>query len=765
MNKAITDGLAIMPPPFAAGLSNWSSGDGTPGTDTYAGAGSGAFVPADQDFGGCLEIVKTAATQKLRCMIATPFLPGLFLRVTARVKCVAGPLPSVRIAGFPKSGANNLVTGLPMTGPATAIPGYGQVVEVSAIIATSNRPGVTLVWSRSVASAHLGLDVTGPNGAVLRIDDIAIEDVTHVFLRDMLARVDVRDFGAKGDGVTNDAPAFNAADSAAQGREVLVPAGTYFLDGDVTFQNPARFEGTVVQPAARRFILQRNFNLSAYIDAFGNEETAFRKAYQALLNFADHEGLDLCGRRIALSGPVDMQACDPGRTSFAQRRVIRNGQFHPAEGAAAAFADTVVTSQATYSPATPLQLTNVTNVANIPVGSLVTGNGVGREVYVREVNAAQGTLTLSAELYDAAGTQTYTFRRFRYLLDFSGYDDLQSMSIADVEFQCNGQASAIMLARQGLIFQVRDCFFTKPKDRAITSIGRGCQGMLIDRCQFLSNEQSLPVGQRKTLVFNSNANDVKVRDNRIVRFMHFAVIGGTGSVISGNHWFHGDDTTYGVRKGGLILTTPNPMALIVGNYIDNNFIEWTNEHDATPAFNNQFSFGGLTVTGNIFTVINVAPWFNWFVVKPYGPGHYIHGLSFNNNVFRPINGNIDRIERVDTTHADLDYSRFRNITFAGNTFSGVNQEVRNPLSMTHNQATVSRNWVCDTGHWLPFRARARVVEAVTPVGRILDAAGAAVHELPWTEPEIGPERRQFRINWGTPVRGVVRARVRIDNPQ
>ena len=52
MNKAITDGLLLMPPAFADGLNVWSSGDGTPGSDTYLNAANAAFVPADQDFGG-----------------------------------------------------------------------------------------------------------------------------------------------------------------------------------------------------------------------------------------------------------------------------------------------------------------------------------------------------------------------------------------------------------------------------------------------------------------------------------------------------------------------------------------------------------------------------------------------------------------------------------------------------------------------------------------------------------------------------------------
>lgn len=109
------------------------------------------------------------------------------------------------------------------------------------------------------------------------------------------------------------------------------------------------------------------------------------------------------------------------------------------------------------------------------------------------------------------------------------------MVISDVEFLCENRASAVMLAPEGVAFAVWDCFFTKPKDRAITSAGAGCQGLLVDRCQFLSSEQDLPVSERKTVTFNVNANDVKIRDNRAVMFKHFCVLSGTGSTIVGNH--------------------------------------------------------------------------------------------------------------------------------------------------------------------------------------------------------------------------------------
>ena len=761
MNKAITDGLVLMPPPFVDGLGLWSSGDGTPGSDTYSGSGSGVFVSADQDFGGSLEILKAESQQKLRYMGETPILPGCYLRVTARVKAMAGPLPLVQIAGWPAQANSTELTGVTVAGPAVQLDTYGEVVEVSAIIGTGHRGGVDMVWTEA-AYGHLGLDLTGPNGGVVRVDDIIIEDVTSVFLRDIIGLVDVRDYGAVGDGVTNDAAAFEAADAAANGREVLVSAGVYYLANSVTFQSQVRFEGTVIVEGDREFILQRNFDFQTYLDAFGNEEQAFRKAFQALLNFSDHESLDLGGRRIGLSAPMDMQAAVPDRTTFATRRVIRNGQFQPIDGPA--WNPDEVTSQATYSEAAAEQLTNVVNIANIQVGSLVTGTGVGREVYVREVNVGAQSLTLSQPLYDAEGTQTFTFTRFKYLLDFSGFVDLSQFIISDVDFQCNGQASGIILARQGLTFHLRDCFIIKPRDRGITSPGSGCQGMMIDRCQFLSNEQPELVQNRRTIGFNCNANDVKIRDNRAVMFKHWGVIAGSGILITGNHWFQGDTATDGLRTAGIVFTFPNIKSGITGNYIDNNFIEWTNEHDASPELGNQFSFGGLTITGNFFTANDVGPWFNWLVMKPYGPGHFIHGLAVVGNVFRTLNGSIDRIEAVDTTFADLEFNRMRNITFSGNVFHGVNEEVRNPISLTHTQSTADRVWVVDADLVLPFRGWARTIESVVPVDAISDTGGDPVYDAPWVDPEFGDDRRQFRVIFRNDVTGTVRASVRMDNP-
>jgi len=728
MNKAITDGIVFNPLPFAAGLGVWSSGDGTPGSDTYAISGSGVFVAADQDFAGCLEVLKADPVARVRYMGETPILPGCYLRVSAKVKAVAGPLPAVRISGWAGLAGGAQATGLPEAGPSVQLTTYGEVVEVSAIVGTADRTGIDLVWT-GANYGHLGLDLTGPNGGLVRIDDIQIEDVTSVFTRDLVALVDVRDFGAVGDGVTDDSAAFDAADAAANGRTIVVPAGTYLLNDSVTLENKVRFEGTIVQAPEHRFILQRDYNYATYVEAFENEEVAFKKAFQALINFSDHESLDLNGRRISLSEPVDMQAADPLRTRFETRRVIRNGQLQPIDGAN--WDPTVVTSQATYA--------------------------------IQEVSAQ--TIDLSQPLYDAEGTQVFTFTRFKYMLDFSGFDKLSQFVLDDIEFQGRGIASGIMMSADGFTFHVRDCFINRPKDRGITSPGTGCQGMMIDRCQFISDEQGVAVSDRVSIGFNANANDVKIRDNRTSKFKHFCVLAGTGNLITANHWFHGDDEVNGPRKGGIIITELNPKSIFTGNYCDNNFIEWTNEHSSAPALGNEFSFSGLAITGNMFTTNDVASWFNFIVIKPYGPGHYINGFSVVSNVFRSLNGRIDRVDAVDTTFADLDFNRTRRLEFTGNIYHNVNQPAHNPMYLSHDQFTEATTWTMDTDTYLPFGGRAKYVESVQPDGAITNTAGARIHDLPWAEGEQGADLRSVRLNWSQPVKGRVRYQVRMDQSE
>ena len=762
MNKAVTEGLILMPPAFSGGLNVWSSGNGTPGSATYDGAANAAFVPSDPDFEGCLELLKTSGTQFLRWMGQSPILPGCYLRVTARVKAVSGALPTVRIAGFAATSGNAAVPGVTLAGPDVTLTTYGETVEVSAIIGTSNKGGVDLNWA-GVHHGFLGLDLTGPNGGVVRIDDIAIEDVTSFWLRDMMDWVDVRDYGAVGNGVTDDHSAFAAAASAAlaEGRSLLVPEGNYYVASTLTLEVPVRFQGRLTMPDAARLQLTKNYDFTAYHAAFKSEGLALRKGLQALFHYTDHDTFDLCGRRIILDSPIDVSDLT-GLTSYAIRRVVRNGLIEINDGAP--WNTATVTSSADYSTGQATTLTNVGNVANIQVGARVSGTGVGREVYVKARNVSAQTVTLSHALYGAQGSQVYTFSRFQYVLDFSGFDYFERFELDGIEFQCKGGASGVLMATGGQIFTVRDCTFNRPKDKAITSIGWACQGMLIENCLFMSAEMPMTSQARTSIAINSNTNDVKLRNNVAVRFGSFAVMGAGYHLIQGNHFYQGDSESNAVRTPGIVLTYQNAMTQISGNYVDNCFIEMTNEHDATPAWNNEFSFGGVSITNNVFLVSNVISSFKFVVVKPYGPGHFLSGMTVTGNTFRTVNASVTRAEGVDTTHADLNYAAFRNVIWQHNTFNGINTQCECPLVLRHNQSSASNTWTISTGGKLPFDGMARTVSSLVMEGPARSSGNEVRTSMPYVNIQQGSNGNQVRLTWPSATRGRAVLTVRVDNP-
>ena len=157
-----------------------------------------------------------------------------------------------------------------------------------------------------------------------------------------------------------------------------------------------------------------------------------------------------------------------------------------------------------------------------------------------------------------------------------------------------------MLAQTGWLFQLRDCYFTLPRHRAVTSIGTGCLGMLIDNCFFHTAENKKKAQDRESIVLNTNGNDVKLRNNWASQFRHFAVLGGSYNVISGNHIYQGDAVRDGLRLAGIVLASASVSNTIVENYIDNCSLKWTNEHDAISDYNRGFGFSALSVTTNVF---------------------------------------------------------------------------------------------------------------------------------------------------------------------
>ncbi len=760
MNKAITEGIAFAPPPFSDGLDNWSKGDGSAGAPTYANDTSSAFVPSDPDFGGALELTARSAKQILRARHETPIFAGCYLQMTVRLRLVGGQYPSVRITALALDGADQLLTPIAeFTAPAQQIDGYGKVIEVTAIIGTGKKQGVDIVLPTGAKSARLGIEISGRPGARLVVDDFSVQDVSNFFLEDLLGRVDVRDYGARGDGVTDDFDAFVAADRAAAGRTLYVPRGTYVIGQTLQLISNVDFDGSLDMPDDAYLALLRSFTLTSYTRAFGSEEKGFLRAFQALMNASDHSTLDLEGRRITLTRPAYLAAAVANRDTFVQRRVLRNGEIVASD----AVDWPVYTAQATasYDPANPRVLTGVTGLSALREGSLVTGNGVGREVYITRINEAAGEVELSLPLHCGQLRQSFTFTRFSYLLDFSGFELLRFFQLENVELRCGGRASGMILPKSGRLFRISECSFTYPKDRAITSPGSACAGMLIDRCFFETNEVDLSTTDRQSIAINGNSNDIKIRNNWASQFRHFMVLAGAQNIVTGNHFFQDDAQPGSPRLGGVILTRLDCQTTLSDNYVDNAAIEWTNEHNPFVNYNTGASFSGLTIANNVFLSGNAANWFSFIVVKPYGAGHHIQGMTVTGNGFLSYGTTLDRVERVDASIAPLNLAATGQLRFSGNYYQGVTVQSQNPLPIDHSETTHAATWAIDAVQQLPFGGPITGVSGVVLHEGLSDQSGAMVFSVPQVATRQGDDQDLLYLHWPIPSAGRVSLRAHL----
>ena len=152
------------------------------------------------------------------------------------------------------------------------------------------------------------------------------------------------------------------------------------------------------------------------------------------------------------------------------------------------------------------------------------------------------------------------------------------------------------------------------------------------------------------------------------------------------------------------------------------------------------------------------------MIKPFGTGHFIQGLSVTGNTFKSLNGTTDRIEQVDDSIASLARGSFRNIVFDGNTFNGIGQVTQNPAMVQFDQASDAATWTIDFAGYLPFGGKAREVESVVAEGAVLNASSAAVFAMPYVTTEVGGGQDQISLTWPEPVRGRVHVTARTDKP-
>ena len=145
---------------------------------------------------------------------------------------------------------------------------------------------------------------------------------------------------------------------------------------------------------------------------------------------------------MILEAPIDVQAVVGNRNTYANRRVLRNGQLSAAPSTA--WTDEVHTRTGTWSASDPRRITGLSNVADIPLGALVTApQGVGREIYVTAKDVAGGRVTLSGALLRRAGDAGLHLHPVPVPARFHRLQNLQRFIVSDIEFLCAGACSGL----------------------------------------------------------------------------------------------------------------------------------------------------------------------------------------------------------------------------------------------------------------------------------------------------------------------------------
>lgn len=150
--------------------------------------------------------------------------------------------------------------------PAVTSGSVGTILTTSysaTLLGASTAPAARTILGLTGVSGAGGVETAQPGaGAVTRTVEAKLRDVFNV-----------RDFGAVGDGVTNDAPAIQACVNAAAGRTIFAPVGQYLLNSAITSSLPINLvgDGNGAGPGSAE---QSNSNCTQFLLNFANP-TAF----------------------------------------------------------------------------------------------------------------------------------------------------------------------------------------------------------------------------------------------------------------------------------------------------------------------------------------------------------------------------------------------------------------------------------------------------------------------------------------------------------
>jgi len=418
-----------------------------------------------------------------------------------------------------------------------------------------------------------------------------------------------------------------------------------------------------------------------------DQKSALSTAMNELHSRGRYFELDLEGRRIGIDGVMDFGSIWEGKSSQGIK-IIKNG-----------WVSALTSTEANRTEFTLLVSTEIgENEITFPPGSSVTmgmyitGPGVARESYVVRVDTAAGTAVLNTRAWRTVNKITHRFINFQYMFDFRNVAQFLNFQFKDMVFDGSGNISIFNGPKgadeggSGTISFSR-CIFSRPVDRGITFWTTGGSNLQVDNCQGISNEDKVAPIDRKSVFCTVTTNDAKFRGNYVWQFRHTLVLHGSGNVIVGNHFWQArqkrpeEPVSFETRTASIILTSANNKTNIVGNYIDNSWIELAN--DNTTAQNWPLG-GGVTITGNQFTTVSKIGTFGFIALAPYKPNSSCARISVIGNVFKNVDGGavppVVPMEKADVlivpqgSNGSIDRSQVSQIYWRSNSYNQVKKE-------------------------------------------------------------------------------------------
>ena len=747
MTLDMIGGASIIPHKFIEGLEKWRSdlrNKNAPKLDTFENISIN--LGGNDDYAK-LSLAKNQDSIQLVHDEPIPISDTQYLEVKFSVTLLTGVSPSLRVIATPSTQTKSAISGFAQNGPSQELLS-GVTTEISAIIGPGARPGVDLVWTNNSKFLMFGIEIFGANGANLLIDNISITDVSGAFMAVHSGIVDIRDFGGIGDGATDCFDAFATADSLANGRTIYIPEGDFYISKKITIHALLQCKGRIIADKTTPIMLAGRFDLESYIHAFKDDVVAFEKAFQALFMFSDHTTLDMRGRIVTLTKPIRLCELLPDSSKFTKNRVLLNGSLDCSNSPD--WNASSVQGKASYDESTASKLlTDVENIEQVEIGSHVHGTGVGREIYVIDKDVIAKTVTLTHELYGANSRQTYTFTRFRFLLDLSEVDWIANFHLMNMEFSCRKTASAIMLSKDGIANKIVHCIIGAPGDRGICSYGFGCNGITIESCQLGSWEWSVPANERRTIGICTHSGDMKIRNNRGVYFRHFMVIARGGHIIMGNHFFAENPDASLERNAGIVFSSGGTKTTFTGNYVDHCWIELGFEHNGGALERGNKNFEGIQILGNIFTGKTVASGSpnHFIVLAPLGENCKIMSMNVCNNMFINYGHLLTKVEGVNESIGTIDWSKTTQLCFENNTFSGFEEETWSPIVRKVSKTSATKTWEFDFQNQLPFNSFARSITSI--VGN----SDLNPINMPVAEVERGTNKTKVALLFDTATKG------------